>query len=232
MQCFSKFHKFFVITSLTFNNLSFYVTDIFSNVSNFCSNSSTFCTIDEIRSYHLSLLVFKKDYLFTFRERGRERGREGRKHRCVVFSRSAPHWGPGPGPTHVPGLGLKPGPRVRRPAPSPLSTAAGPGLSFLITGLFLWRSGLSGFAPAGDVSLLGLLFHLPETRQWFPAAWGERPILTLGLSAPARAGSSSPFSALPPPTACASGDCSPPAAGGGSRALPGPSSLPAFLSPA
>ena len=35
-------------------------------------------------------LFFKKKYLFNFRERGREGGREGEKDQCVVASRRAP----------------------------------------------------------------------------------------------------------------------------------------------
>ena len=37
------------------------------------------------------LLVFKDFYLFIFRERGREGGREGEKHQCVVASQA--HYG-------------------------------------------------------------------------------------------------------------------------------------------
>ena len=36
------------------------------------------------------ILFFKRFYLFTFRERGREEEREGRKHQCVVASHVAP----------------------------------------------------------------------------------------------------------------------------------------------
>ena len=39
--------------------------------------------------------------LFTLRERGREREREGEKHHCVVASPTSPYWGPGPQPRHV-----------------------------------------------------------------------------------------------------------------------------------
>ena len=37
-----------------------------------------------------SRYFFKKNYLFIFRERGREEEREGEKHQCVVASHVAP----------------------------------------------------------------------------------------------------------------------------------------------
>ena len=41
------------------------------------------------------LYLFKRFYLFIFRERGREREREGMKHQCVVASHAPPTgWGP------------------------------------------------------------------------------------------------------------------------------------------
>ena len=51
----------------------------------------------------------KKDlvYLF-FRQKGRERGREGEKHQCVVASSRTPYGRPGLQPRHVPWLGIKP----------------------------------------------------------------------------------------------------------------------------
>ena len=50
---------------------------------------------------HLMNTEYSKEgfYLFIFRERGRERGRETSMHGC--FSH-APYWGPGPQPRHVP----------------------------------------------------------------------------------------------------------------------------------
>ena len=42
-------------------------------------------------------------HLFIYFWRGgREGGREGEKHHCVVASPTPPNWGPGPQPTHVP----------------------------------------------------------------------------------------------------------------------------------
>ena len=52
-----------------------------------------------------AVLFFLRFYLFIFRERGRERGRETSMHGC--FSH-APYWGPGPQPRHVPWLGIQP----------------------------------------------------------------------------------------------------------------------------
>ena len=40
--------------------------------------------------------------LFIFRQRGKEREREGEKHQCVVASHSASHWEPDLQPRHVP----------------------------------------------------------------------------------------------------------------------------------
>ena len=52
-------------------------------------------------------------YLFIFRERGKEREREGEKHWCVRETfigclSNAPSWAPGPQPRHVPQPGIKP----------------------------------------------------------------------------------------------------------------------------
>ena len=59
------------------------------------------------------LYIFRRFYLFIFRERGREGEREGEKHWCVrdtlisCLSHS-PNWGPGLQPRHVPWLGIEP----------------------------------------------------------------------------------------------------------------------------
>ena len=67
------------------------------------------------------LFIFVK-VLFNFRERGREGEKEGEKHQYVVVFPSAPYWGPGPQPRHVPRLGIEPSNHlVRRPVLSPLS---------------------------------------------------------------------------------------------------------------
>ena len=47
-----------------------------------------------------------KDFIY-FLEMGREGGREGEKHQCVVASCVPLHWGPGPQPRPVPWLGIK-----------------------------------------------------------------------------------------------------------------------------
>ena len=53
-------------------------------------------------------LFFLRFYLFIFRERGKEREREGVKHQCVVAS-CAPRTGePGLRPRHVPSMNIKP----------------------------------------------------------------------------------------------------------------------------
>ena len=62
------------------------------------------------KSKYLYTFSFKKNYLFIFRQRGRE----GEKHQCVVASHGdqrvprCPYWGPGLQPRHVPWLGIKP----------------------------------------------------------------------------------------------------------------------------
>ena len=55
---------------------------------------------------NLTLFFFK--ILFIFRERGRERKREGEKHQCVVACRVSLTGEPGPQPRHGPGLGIEP----------------------------------------------------------------------------------------------------------------------------
>ena len=45
---------------------------------------------------------FLKDFIYLFRERGREGEREGEKHQCVVAFHMAPHWGPGLQLKHMP----------------------------------------------------------------------------------------------------------------------------------
>ena len=51
--------------------------------------------------------IFKKDFIYLFLERGRQREREGEKHQHVVASYTPPYWGPGLPPRHVPQLGIK-----------------------------------------------------------------------------------------------------------------------------
>ena len=41
-------------------------------------------------SLYTLYVVFKRFYLFIFKERGREGEREGEKHQCVVASRTPP----------------------------------------------------------------------------------------------------------------------------------------------
>ena len=51
-----------------------------------------------------NLFLFFKDFIyFIFRERGKEREREGEKHQLC----GCPQWGPGRLPRHVPRLGIK-----------------------------------------------------------------------------------------------------------------------------
>ena len=54
------------------------------------------------------IFIFKRFYLFIFRERGKE----GKKHQCVRETwigclSHAHNWGPGPQPRHVPWLGIE-----------------------------------------------------------------------------------------------------------------------------
>ena len=57
----------------------------------------------------IGFFLFKKIfYSFIFRERGREREREGEKHQCVVVSHASLYWRPDQQPRHVPWLGIKP----------------------------------------------------------------------------------------------------------------------------
>ena len=46
--------------------------------------------------------IFKRFYLFIFRQRGKEGEREGEKHQCVVASHVPLTGEPGPQPRHVP----------------------------------------------------------------------------------------------------------------------------------
>ena len=52
-------------------------------------------------SNRLSGCKFFLRFYFIFREE------EGEQHQCVVVSHKHPHWGPGPQPRHVPGLGIE-----------------------------------------------------------------------------------------------------------------------------
>ena len=93
----------------------------------FLTSPCLFCT------YNLCFFLFKRIYLFIFRERGREGEREGEQETSTCGCLSlGPHWEPGPQPRHVPWLGIEPTTTLfRRPALNPVSYTSQGYLYFL-----------------------------------------------------------------------------------------------------
>ena len=55
-----------------------------------CPFHAAYCGAHGIVTALLSKAIFKRFYLFIFRERGREGERQGEKHQCVVASPTPP----------------------------------------------------------------------------------------------------------------------------------------------
>ena len=93
----------------------------------FLTSPCLFCT------YNLCFFLFKRIYVFIFRERGREGEREGEQETSMCGCLSlGPHWEPGPQPRHVPWLGIEPTTTLfRRPALNPVSYTSQGYLYFL-----------------------------------------------------------------------------------------------------
>ena len=63
--------------------------------------------LNQVIMHHFYLRIFKRFYLFIFREWGREGERKGEKHQCVRGTsigclQYITNWGRGPQPRHVP----------------------------------------------------------------------------------------------------------------------------------